>query len=105
MDTTPRKLRMYQDCFSAENFDKACFYLSTLPTPFTEFNGFEISMIEGDQNSRLVFKKKGYNLGFISKETGVMSLAKRQQDNDQNRKAIEQTFCNLINFIERDWIV
>ncbi|MDJ1471156.1 hypothetical protein [Xanthocytophaga flava] len=100
MNITPRKLRMYQDCFSTDNFDKAYGYLSTLLNPFIELDGFEVSILDVDQTSRLDFKKEGYSLGFISKERGIIALAKRQQDNDQNRKAIEQTFCNLINFIE-----
>jgi hypothetical protein len=84
-------------CFSAENFEKACLYLVTLPKQYTETGGVDVQLVNADGNNRIAFKREGYSIGFISRQTGVVALAKHGQDNERNIKVIEQAFCMLMD--------
>lgn len=97
MNTKHTKIEEQNSCFSEQHFEKV--YTHVLQHPdlakrgFVAMEGLEISIAEVD---RLVFKKEGYSMGMALKNKGIIALAKRQPDNERNKKAIEHAFCLLL---------
>ena len=85
----------HQSRFSADSFDKACLYVASFPLQSLEIEGYSVSVIQVANTTRLVFKKQGYSLGFISNETGIVALAKGP-DNDPHVKRMEQLYASLV---------
>lgn len=84
-------------CFSPANFDIVFRFVvqtaSAAPEGYMLYNGYEIH--PGEPLS-LSFKDNGYTLARIDKNRAVFSLAKRQKDDEQIVKKINQVFCELL---------
>ncbi len=90
---------MHQPYFSTTHFDKACLYVASFPLQSLEIEGYSVSVIEVANTTRLVFKKQGYSLGFISNEMGVVALAKGP-DNEPHVKRMEQLYASLMQRVK-----
>ena len=90
-----------ENCFTEENFDRVHGFLKGqikgAEEVFYKHDGYEFHL--GD-TGQIDLKKDRWTLARISRERGVVSLAKREKDNSRILKETNQLFCQLLELAE-----
>lgn len=92
-----------ETCFSKTNFDSVYKYIDNQikrsNTTFYKYENYELNIYD---TSEIDLKKDGYTLSKVLKEKGIISLAKRKQDNDKIVKKTNQLFCKILLLTDKE---
>jgi hypothetical protein len=84
-------------CFSKTHFDSVYDFIlmKTQQNKTKEYIHGDWEIVVSD-SSELFFKKKGYSLSKVNRESGIFSFPKLDPDNERITLKTNQLFCELI---------